>query len=110
MPPGTSIGVHTHGPADEEIYVVVSGSGRMWLEGEEFAVGPGDVVVNRRRGTHGLVNTGEGELRLVVVEVPAGRPAGRGARKDLQDGGRRLATATSETGPRPPAGPAGGRA
>lgn len=71
MPPGTSIGVHTHGPADEEIYVVVSGRGLMRLDDEEFAVGPGDVVVNRRRGTHGLVNTGEGELRLVVVEVPA---------------------------------------
>jgi mannose-6-phosphate isomerase-like protein (cupin superfamily) len=69
--PGASIGVHTHGPADEEIYVVVSGTGLMRLERDEFLVGPGDVVVNNRRGTHGLVNTGEAELRLVVVEVPA---------------------------------------
>jgi mannose-6-phosphate isomerase-like protein (cupin superfamily) len=71
VPPGASIGVHTHGPADEEIYVVVSGAGLMRLERDEFMVGPGDVVVNSRRGTHGLVNTGEAELRLVVVEVPA---------------------------------------
>jgi mannose-6-phosphate isomerase-like protein (cupin superfamily) len=71
VPPGASIGVHTHGPADEEIYVVVSGRGRMRLEAEELAVGPGDVVVNGRRGTHGLVNDGDEDLRLVVVEVPA---------------------------------------
>jgi mannose-6-phosphate isomerase-like protein (cupin superfamily) len=71
VPPGSSIGVHTHGPADEEIYVVVSGAGLMRLEEEEFMVGPGDVIVNNRRGTHGLVNTGDAELRLVVVEVPA---------------------------------------
>lgn len=96
MPPGTSIGVHTHGPADEEIYVVVSGSGRMRLEGEEFAVGPGDVVVNGRRGTHGLVNTGAEDLRLVVVEVPAGPPDGERGRSP-GEGSRR--TPTLETGP-----------
>lgn len=71
LPPGTSIGVHTHGPADEEIYVVISGEGRMRLEDEEFTVVPGDVIVNRRRGTHGLANLGSEPIRLVVVEIPA---------------------------------------
>jgi mannose-6-phosphate isomerase-like protein (cupin superfamily) len=71
LPPGTSIGVHTHGPADEEIYVIVSGEGTMRLEDEEFAVVPGDVIVNQRRGTHGLANTGTEPIRLVVVELPA---------------------------------------
>jgi mannose-6-phosphate isomerase-like protein (cupin superfamily) len=71
LPPGTSIGVHTHGPADEEIYIIVSGEGMMRLEDEEFVVVPGDVIVNRRRGTHGLANTGTEPIRLVVVELPA---------------------------------------
>jgi mannose-6-phosphate isomerase-like protein (cupin superfamily) len=71
LPPGTSIGVHTHGPADEEIYIVVSGEGTMRLEDEEFIVVPGDVIVNRRRGTHGLANTGTKPIRLVVVEIAA---------------------------------------
>jgi 3-dehydroquinate synthase len=97
VPPGTSIGVHTHGPGDEEIYVVVSGRGRMRLDGEEFAVGPGDVVVNRRCGTHGLVNTGEEDLRLVVVEIPAGP----GPREDLEHGGRRTMTAAPRTASSP---------
>ena len=107
MPPGTSIGMHTHGPGDEEVYVVVSGSGRMRLEGEEFAVGPGDVVVNGRRGTHGLVNTSAEDLRLVVVEIPAG-PPGEGRGGTPKDGGRRMTTGPAETGSHPPAAPGGG--
>ncbi|MFB7938046.1 cupin domain-containing protein [Streptomyces sp. NPDC056049] len=55
MPPGTSIGTHRHGD-DEETYVILSGRGRMVVDGEEFAVGPGDVVVNRPYGEHGLTN------------------------------------------------------
>lgn len=71
VPPGSSIGVHTHGD-DEETYVVVDGEGRMHLDGEEFAVGAGDVVVNRPGGTHGLANTGPRPLRLVVLDVRTG--------------------------------------
>lgn len=77
LPPRTSIGVHTHGPDNEELYIIVAGQGLMRLENEEFIVGPGDVIVNNRSGTHGLVNVGEGTLKLVVVEVPAASEAGR---------------------------------
>jgi mannose-6-phosphate isomerase-like protein (cupin superfamily) len=76
VPPGCAIGVHTHGP-DEETYVVVDGSAEMTVDGASIAVGPGDVVVNRAGGTHGLANPGPDPLRLVVVDVPVdgdGRP------------------------------------
>jgi cupin domain len=75
VPPRGSIGLHRHG-ANEEIYLVLSGRGRMRRDGREFPVGPGSVVVNRPGGRHGLVNTGRGDLRLFVVEV-ALRPAER---------------------------------
>jgi mannose-6-phosphate isomerase-like protein (cupin superfamily) len=42
----------------------------MYLDGEEFEVEPGHVIVNRPGGTHGLKNIGNSELKLVVVEVP----------------------------------------
>ena len=77
VPPGCTIGVHTHGPADEEVYIVVAGRGRMRLGNESFEVGPGDVVINDRGGTHGLVNDGPEEVRLVVIETPA-RPLTEG--------------------------------
>jgi mannose-6-phosphate isomerase-like protein (cupin superfamily) len=79
VPPGADIGRHTHGEDDEETYIILAGRGRMTLDGEEFEVGPGHVVVNRPGGTHSLANTGEDEIRLVVVDVRvpprAGAPA-----------------------------------
>ena len=69
LPAGTDIGPHTHTQDNEEIYVILSGTGRMTLDEEEFDVGPGDVVLNRPGGTHGLRNTSDQEMRIVVVEV-----------------------------------------
>ena len=69
IPPGATIGAHTHTMDNEELYIVVSGTGVMMLDGEEFPVGPGHVVINRPGGTHGLRNTGAANMRLVVIEV-----------------------------------------
>ena len=70
VPSGSTIGLHTHGLGDEEFYVVISGTGEMYLDGRAFLVGPGDVIRNRPGGTHGLRNTGPEDLRLVVIQVP----------------------------------------
>lgn len=70
LPPGASIGRHRHGEDEEEYYLVLSGDGTMWRDGDEFPVGPGDLVRNRPGGSHGLVNTGTEDLRLFVVELP----------------------------------------
>ncbi|MEV0123181.1 cupin domain-containing protein [Streptomyces sp. NPDC050703] len=67
LPPGTSIGRHRHG-ADHETYVVLSGEGLMHQDGEEFRVGPGDVVANRPHGEHGLLNDRDTDLHLLVFE------------------------------------------
>jgi mannose-6-phosphate isomerase-like protein (cupin superfamily) len=71
IPPGHGIGRHTHGADDEEIYIIVDGTGTMTVEERDFPVGPGDVAYNPAGGTHGLLNDGSRELRLVVVGVPA---------------------------------------
>ena len=74
VPPGTSIGIHTHGE-DEEIYLVLEGHGTMHQDGREFAVAQGSVILNRPGGTHGLRNDGEVPLRLFVVEIGLRRQA-----------------------------------
>jgi mannose-6-phosphate isomerase-like protein (cupin superfamily) len=71
LPPESDIGCHTHETDNEELYIVVAGRGLMTLDGQEFEVGPGHVIVNRPGGTHGLRNIGEEELRIVVIEVDA---------------------------------------
>lgn len=68
IPPGSSVGVHTHAD-DEEVYVIISGRGRMMLDGETFEVGPGDVIRNVPKGTHGLANAGTEPLTMVVLDV-----------------------------------------
>jgi len=67
--PGADIGCHTHDTDNEELYIVVPGRGLVTLDGQEFEVGPGHVILNRPGGTHGLRNIGEEELRIVVIEV-----------------------------------------
>lgn len=68
LPPGSSIGRHTHG-ANEELYLVLEGEGLMHLDGREFRVRPGSVVLNRPGGTHGLCNDRSDPLKLFVIEV-----------------------------------------
>ena len=70
IPPGADIGIHTHGTQDEEYYIIVSGQGEMHVDGQTFSVRPGDVIRNRAGGTHGLRNTIDQELFLVVIQVP----------------------------------------
>ncbi|WP_051845187.1 cupin domain-containing protein [Streptomyces globisporus] len=70
LPPGTSIGRHRHGH-DRETYVVLSGSGVMYRDGEAFRVEAGDVVPNEPFGEHGLSNDTDTELALLVFEVEA---------------------------------------
>ncbi len=68
LPPGTSIGRHTHGE-DEELYLVLEGEGEMELDGEVFPVRKGSVILNRRGGTHSLRNGSNAPLEIFVVEV-----------------------------------------
>jgi mannose-6-phosphate isomerase-like protein (cupin superfamily) len=69
IPPGNSVGIHRHDHGDEEVYVIISGHGRMRVENDEVDVEPGDVIVNPPGGTHGLANTGSEPLRMVVLDV-----------------------------------------
>ena len=67
LPPGTSIGLHKHGN-DEEIYVILAGSGQMILDGARHAVHAGSVILNRPYGEHGLENTGDCDMKVLVFE------------------------------------------
>ena len=66
LSPGASIGVHLH-ESDEELYFIISGTGMMAVDGEERQVSPGSAVLTQAGSRHGLKNTGDDELRIVVV-------------------------------------------
>ncbi len=68
LPPGVSIGVHRH-EDDEEYYYVVSGTGAMTLDGQRHEVGPGDITAVYPGGEHGLENTSDADMRILVISV-----------------------------------------
>ena len=69
LPPGADVGTHTHATDNEELYVIVEGRGTMLVDGERFEVHGGDCVINRPGGTHALENTGDADLKMIVIEV-----------------------------------------
>ncbi len=68
LAPGVSIGVHAH-TDDEEYYLILSGTGRMTLDGRAHDVGPGDITAVFPGGSHGLENTGTTDMHLIVFSV-----------------------------------------
>lgn len=69
LPPGTSVGVHTHTGSEEEFYLILAGAGEMTRNGEVFQVEAGDLIRNPPGGTHSLRNTGDQPLRMFVFEL-----------------------------------------
>jgi quercetin dioxygenase-like cupin family protein len=70
LAPGVSIGVHPH-KDDEEYYFIISGKGTMTLDDKTFEVGPGDITAVFPGGKHGLANTGNEAMHMVVVSTKA---------------------------------------
>jgi mannose-6-phosphate isomerase-like protein (cupin superfamily) len=73
--PGSSIGYHPQ--SEDEVYYVVSGAGRMTIDGKTFEVKPGDATLTRPGSSHGLVQAGDDDLVLIIV-FPTGHAAGPG--------------------------------
>lgn len=69
MPPGTTIGLHSHSLAEEEYYLVLAGEGTMVLGNSSFPVKAGDLIRNAPGGAHSLSNDGDRDLQLFVFEL-----------------------------------------
>ncbi len=68
IPPGASIGYHGH-REDEEVYIVLDGTGLMTVNGEARQVKAGDVVLNKPWWKHGLENNSDEPLHALIFEV-----------------------------------------
>jgi mannose-6-phosphate isomerase-like protein (cupin superfamily) len=68
LEPGVTIAEHPHDDS-EEVYFLAEGNGTMILDGEEHPMGPGDVSIVSVGHTHGIRNTGDGPMRLIVIGV-----------------------------------------
>jgi mannose-6-phosphate isomerase-like protein (cupin superfamily) len=61
---GGAIGYHLQ--ATDEVYYIIGGSGKMTINGNEFPVTSGDAVLTRGGSSHGLKQSGDGDLTIVI--------------------------------------------
>ncbi len=71
VPPGETNLMHNH-PREEQIYIVLSGSGEIQVGEERAPAGPGDVVYLPANVPHGFFNTGS--KPAVILNIGAGVP------------------------------------
>jgi len=69
IPPGSSFGYHQHKSdlPEEEWYYCLEGEGIMTLDGEDHDMKPGDISVCYANGFHGIRNTGNKNMRILVI-------------------------------------------
>ena len=67
--PGVSEGSHTHEGDDtlEEVYYFTRGEGVMSIDGRDVPVAAGEAVLAPPGSDHGLRNTGNGPMKVVLV-------------------------------------------
>lgn len=66
IPPGSSIGVHTH-EGEQETIVILSGTGETLDNGDWLPIGPGDVAICPDGGQHGIRNTGDVDIEMIAL-------------------------------------------
>jgi mannose-6-phosphate isomerase-like protein (cupin superfamily) len=67
--PGGGVPLHHHG--NEEVYLILRGTGEMTVGGDTIAVSTGSAVYLPPHVPHGLRNTGGDDLILLWVYAPA---------------------------------------
>ncbi len=70
LPPGAMVGRHHH-LETEEVYYILSGTGRMTIGDEIEEVKSGDAVFIPRGNIHSLENTGTDDMKILLVCGPA---------------------------------------
>ena len=68
IPPKSTVGYHRHGN-NEEMYIVLSGTADMTIDGEAVTVRKGDMILNPPNGAHGLENTSDDNIDLLVIQI-----------------------------------------
>lgn len=66
LEPGATIGEHLH-DGSAEIYYVVDGKGTMIVDGKEYPIGSGDVSWCNSGHSHGIKNSTESPMHMIVV-------------------------------------------
>ncbi len=67
IPPNSTVGYHKHGN-NEEIYIILDGTGTMTIDSKVVRVKKGDMIKNLPFGEHGLVNDSNANIELLIIQ------------------------------------------
>lgn len=81
LQPGDDIGEEVYGEIDQ-ITVIVDGSGKLEMSGEEGAIEVGDLIFAPAGVKHNIINDSEGELKLYTIYAPPEYEPGSVQEKD----------------------------
>ena len=71
LPPGVSVPfVHSH-KRNEEVYIVVKGKGRFYVDGDEFEVAEGSVIRVDSAGQRCITADRESSIRYICIQAEA---------------------------------------
>ncbi|WP_175635363.1 cupin domain-containing protein [Pedobacter ghigonis] len=65
LKPGSSIGYHLQ--KEDEIYYVISGNGKMKMNGKVFSVKQGDAILTRPGSSHGIEPDAGNDLIILIA-------------------------------------------
>lgn len=68
IPPGSEVGYHRH-ENNEEIYIILAGTGKMVIDGQPHIIKKGDMILNSAFGEHGLVNNSNEDIDILVMQM-----------------------------------------
>lgn len=79
--PGQKHEVHGH-DGNQEVMVIYEGKGMAVIDDVEVAICKGDIISVGKNETHGFMNTGEDDLKILWVYYPPGVADEKFLRKD----------------------------
>ena len=68
LPPGASIGTHPH-EKEDELFVVIKGSGIITEGGKDFPVSAGDATLTGKGGAQSVRNDGKVDLEMLAIII-----------------------------------------
>jgi mannose-6-phosphate isomerase-like protein (cupin superfamily) len=68
--PGRGVSLHRH--AYDEVFVLLEGQARVWVDGEQIEAHGGQILVVAAGAAHKFINSGSGPLKSVNIQ-PSGR-------------------------------------
>ena len=96
VPPGKKAWPYHLQYANEEMFVILAGSGTLRYDGETFAVKAGDVIASPVGKPHQILNTSDAELRYLAISTMIEPDIA-----EYPDSAKRLMIAGSPPGRRP---------